>query len=65
MEPLLLPIPDAARALGVGRTSIYGLIAAGDLETVKIGARTLVVEASLGQYVERLRTAGEAVARLA
>lgn len=43
MEPVLLPIPAAQKALGgLGRNSIYNLINAGKLETVKIGRRTLV-----------------------
>lgn len=35
-------ISEAARALGLGRTSIYALINEGRLETIKIGRRRLV-----------------------
>jgi excisionase family DNA binding protein len=42
MEPLLYSIPDAARALSVGRSKLYQLIAEGALETVTIGRRRLV-----------------------
>ncbi len=42
MDALLCSIPDAAKALGLGRSKIYELIQAGQLETVSIGRRRLV-----------------------
>jgi hypothetical protein len=33
---------DIAKALGIGRSSTYGLINIGNLKTIKIGRRTLV-----------------------
>lgn len=42
MEPLLYSILDAAKALNLGRSKIYELIAEGKLETVTIGRRRLV-----------------------
>jgi len=42
MDALLIGIPDAARALGVGRSKAYELIAEGKLETICIGRRRLV-----------------------
>jgi excisionase family DNA binding protein len=47
MEPIVLSINDTAKALGLGRTSIYALIKAGRLEAVKIGRRTLIKVASI------------------
>lgn len=47
MEALLLSIPEAARALSVGRSKVYELISTGALETVAIGRRRLVRVASL------------------
>jgi excisionase family DNA binding protein len=47
MEPICVSINDTACALGIGRTKIYELINAGQLETVKIGRRTLVRIASI------------------
>lgn len=44
---LVYSINEAARALGVGRTSIYALIKQGRLETVKLGSRTLVKTSSI------------------
>lgn len=42
METLLCSIPDAAKALGVGRSKLYELIGEGRVETVSIGRRRLV-----------------------
>ncbi len=50
----LIPVAEAAAQLGVGRTTTYALIDAGELQVVKIGRRTLIPSASLDQYVERL-----------
>lgn len=52
---LLLTVPDAGRALAVGRSTVYELIAAGDLETVHIGRACRVTVESLEDYVARLR----------
>lgn len=41
-EPLAVRIPDAVRMTGLGRSKLYELIAAGELETIKIGRCTLV-----------------------
>ena len=42
MEPLALSITDAAKALSLGRTSIYAMIGDGRLEAFKLGRRTLI-----------------------
>lgn len=42
MQPIFTSINDTAKALSLGRTSIYVLIRDGRLETVKLGRRTLV-----------------------
>lgn len=47
MEAILVSIPEAANALGVGRSKLYELIAAGRLETVTIGRRRLVRSSSI------------------
>lgn len=53
--PLLLPIPDVALVLGVGRLKVYGLIASGQLEAVHIGRSCRVPTRSVEEFVERLR----------
>lgn len=54
MEPLAVSINDAAKALGLGRTSIYAMIADGRLEAFKIGRRTLVRMESIRRLVAKL-----------
>jgi len=51
MEPLAVSINDAARVLGIGRTSIYAMIADGRLEAFKLGRRTLVRTDSIHRLV--------------
>jgi excisionase family DNA binding protein len=53
MEPLALSIKDAAKALGLGRTTIYAMIADGRLEIFKIGRRTLVKMESIRRVIAR------------
>lgn len=52
MDLISLSINDAARALGVGRTTIYDLIRRGELEVIKLGRRTLIKVSSLKRLVE-------------
>ncbi len=51
---LLVKVDDAARLLGIGRTTMFQLIAAGEVPTVRLGKRRLVVRAGLERFVERL-----------
>ena len=43
------------RMLDIGKTKLYELIAAGELETVHIGRRTLVLQTSIDDLITRLR----------
>lgn len=56
---LLMSVGDGKRALCVGHTKIYQLIGAGEIEAVKIGAKTCIVVASAVAYVERLRAVAQ------
>lgn len=58
MTRLLHPIPDAANALGIGRSTLYELIASGEISTTKIGRRTLISQDELERYVSTLTAAG-------
>lgn len=50
---MLLPINETAKILGIGRTLLYRLIGLGELEVVRLGARTLVIRASIEALIER------------
>jgi excisionase family DNA binding protein len=52
---LLLTMVDAARVLSVGRTTMYELVAAGEIEVVHIGRAARVPAASIEAFVERHR----------
>jgi excisionase family DNA binding protein len=56
-EPICVRVNEAARMIGVGRTKLYELIAAGEVETVKLGKATRITTASLRDLVRRQRGA--------
>ena len=50
-------IPEACHAAGVGRSTLYEAIAAGELETLKIGKRRLVPDDALRTWLASKRAA--------
>jgi excisionase family DNA binding protein len=56
MEPLALRVREAAAMLGIGRSTLYVFISAGELETVKIGRSTLVPVESLRAFIDARRS---------
>jgi excisionase family DNA binding protein len=54
----LLSIKEACDRLSIGRTSLYALIAAGDIVTRKIGRRTLINEETLESFVRSAEKGG-------
>lgn len=52
--PLLVSLDDAAARLGIGMTSLYGLMNSGALKPVKIGRRVLISARELEEFVSRL-----------
>lgn len=57
MEELAYSINRTAKALGVGRSTIYKLIKAGQVDALKIGTRTLITTASIARLTEVRREA--------
>ncbi|HEV2605167.1 MAG TPA: helix-turn-helix domain-containing protein [Microvirga sp.] len=53
-EPIALSIMDAARMVGVGRTTIYEAMASGRLPARKLGRRTVILDADLRQWLSSL-----------
>ena len=50
--PLLIPVPQAAKLLGISRAAAYRFASAGDLPTRRLGGRVYVVTARLMDIVE-------------
>lgn len=57
MEKLFYSVAETVSTLGLGRTSVYGLIKSGQLRVVKIGRRTLVSASSLREITGEPSTA--------
>jgi hypothetical protein len=57
VNPILVPIPVAAKTIGRGVTFIYQKIADGTIDAVKSDKRTLVVYESLRGYAASLAKA--------
>jgi excisionase family DNA binding protein len=57
VEPICVKVNDAARMIGVGRTKLYELIAAGEVDIVKLGKSTRVTTASLYNLIKKLQVA--------
>lgn len=49
--PLLLPVPKAAKMLGISRASAYRLAAAGELPSRRLGGRIYIVTSELRTFV--------------
>lgn len=47
-------IPEAVKATGMGRSTIYKLIASNELPVIKVGKRTLLRRTALEGYFDRL-----------
>ena len=52
MEKLLLRPVEAAQLLGIGRTKVYELLAAGELPSIKIGACVRIPVDELRQWIQ-------------
>ena len=51
--PITVRIRGACQLTGIGRSKLYELIAAGDIEIVKVGKITLIPVSSLLNFLER------------
>jgi excisionase family DNA binding protein len=58
---LLLRPEEAAERLGIGRSTVFGLLADGRLESVTIGRRRLIRPEALTAFIDKAvqRAAGE------
>jgi excisionase family DNA binding protein len=53
-NPILHSIKSTAEILGIGRSSVYALIAAKKIKAVKIGRRRLIPDQSVQHLVDEL-----------
>ena len=51
--PLAMSPQDAARAIGISRSSLYRLMKQGRIRTVKLGRRTLVPTSELSALIDK------------
>lgn len=52
-QPLLYSVADAAKLLGIGRSTCWSLIAAGEIEIVRVCRRTLVKSSSVQKIAQQ------------
>ena len=57
-KKLTYSIKEAAAALGVGRTTLWGAISDGKLAAMKLGSRTLIPADALRQWVASMPSRG-------
>ncbi len=50
--PLLIPVPEAAKLIGISRAAAYRFANAGELPTKRLGRRVYVVSAKLREFIE-------------
>ena len=60
IEPITMRVPDACRYIGVSRSTLYVLIAEGEIEIVKLGCSTLVLTESLKALIAKRRGPSDA-----
>lgn len=54
IRPLLHPVPEARRQIGVGNSKFYELVGDGEIRIVKIGRKSLVPDEDLIALRDRL-----------
>lgn len=58
-QPLTLTVNETAQALNISRATVYQLIRAGRLRTLKAGRRTLIPRRELAAFLERELEGGQ------
>jgi excisionase family DNA binding protein len=53
MEPVLITTQELAAALRIGRTQAYGLLARGELRTIRVGRGLRIPRTEVDAYVRR------------
>jgi excisionase family DNA binding protein len=53
MDKLLFTTVEAAEALSISRSRVYGLIQSGQLDSIKVGSCRRIPAAALRQYIDK------------
>lgn len=53
MSALTMSVPEAAKALGIGKDTAYQLVYSGALPHVRLGSRIRIPTASLTEWLEQ------------
>ena len=53
--PITVRVREACRLTGIGRSKLYELIAAGEIEIVKVGKMTLIPTTALLRFLDQRR----------
>ncbi len=56
LQPIAVSPNEAARLIGIGRTTLYAALAAGALRSAKIGKRRLITIEALRQWLAACET---------
>jgi len=56
-RPLTVRVREASRLTGIGRSKLYELIAAGEIEIIKVGTITLIPVSGLDSFIQKRRPA--------
>lgn len=51
-QPVSVSVDEACRLLGVGRSTMFGLLDSGEIRSVKVGVRRLVPRRAIDEFVE-------------
>ena len=60
VAPILISVADACRALGIGKSSFYEAVSRGEIALKKFGKKSLVAQADLVAWADRLPNSSEA-----
>lgn len=66
VDPISVRVPDASRMTGLGRSTIYELIASGEIEAAKVGRSTVILVESIRSFlVARRKTLDSRISKAA
>jgi len=54
IDPIVLSIPNAAKFVGLGKSSIQKAVNKGELRSLKYGKRRLITKEALKQWIQEL-----------